>query len=78
MVYLGTYKGGVVVLEGSVELREGQRVEVVAEPSPSDAGGTSALQELLKLSGVIKGGPSDASENHDHYIYGAKKRDPES
>ena len=29
---------------------------------------------LFKLVGLMKTGASDLSENHDHYIYGVKKR----
>ena len=76
MVYHGTYHNGVVVLDEKIGLTEGQRVRVdVAPASEQEA---TVWQDLLKLSGAIKGGPSDASVNHDHYLYGSPKREPEA
>ena len=75
MVYHGTYHNGVVVLDDNVELTDGQRVRVDVE-APADQKPT-VWQELLKLSGSIQGGPSDESVQHDHYLYGAPKREPE-
>jgi hypothetical protein len=89
MVYRGTYKNGVVVLDEGVRLQEGQRVSVDLEPSgkeqpsrgDSEAGDqkvengakASVWQELAKLAGCVESGRSDASVNHDHYLYGAPK-----
>ncbi len=81
MVYHGTYKNGVVVLDGEATLSEGQRVDVNVEGAPAHVGVTenqpTVWQKLLELSGVIKDGEPDESRNHDHYIYGAPKREPE-
>jgi predicted DNA-binding antitoxin AbrB/MazE fold protein len=89
MVYRGTYKNGVVVLDEGVRLQEGQRVSVDLEPSGKEQqsrGGArtgdekvengekpSVWQELAKLAGSIESGRLDASVNHDHYLYGAPK-----
>jgi predicted DNA-binding antitoxin AbrB/MazE fold protein len=76
MVYHGTYQNGVVVLDEKIGLAEGQRVLVDVAPASEQE--STVWQDLLKLSGAIKGGPSDASVNHDHYLYGAPKREPEA
>jgi len=74
----GTYKNGVVVLDEPAKLAEGQRVRVDSEPTPgSTAKERSTTQKLLEIAGVIKDAPPDASRNHDHYLYGAPKREPE-
>ena len=77
MVYRGTFKKGVVVLDDQVDLREGQRVTVEPAPSPSpDAAVDVSLQnkELLKIAGILNSGRQDGSVNHDHYMYGSPKR----
>jgi hypothetical protein len=88
MVYRGTYKNGVVVLDDTANLSDGQRVVVetetpaLANPSPQNSlpqsgDAPTVWQKLLELSGTVASGNSDASRNHDYYIYGAPKRDPE-
>ncbi len=89
MVYRGTIRDGRVELEGAPVLPEGARVEVSvgvldehtpAGASPrdvaSDSQPKSAWQQLAKLAGRMNSGHHDASVNHDHYLYGAKKREP--
>lgn len=77
MVYRGHIKDGRVVLDESTSLPEGVevRVEVVDKRADESAEQGSTLgQRLMKLSGIAKGLPADASVNHDHYIYGTPKR----
>ena len=76
MVVNGTYKDGTVQLDEKVNLPPGQRVAVELQALPAENSST-VWQELAKLSGVFKGGPRDESVNHDHYLYGAPKREPE-
>ncbi|MCG3197311.1 MAG: hypothetical protein GHCLOJNM_01796 [bacterium] len=72
MTYRGHVENGVVVLDEGAELPEGAVVEVDL-PEPEDQG--ESLRELfMRFSGVVKGYPSDFSENHDHYIHGTPKR----
>lgn len=78
MVFHGTFRGGVVVPDEKVELPEGQRVRMDVEVPEPPEGEPAVWQELLKLSGTIKSGRRDESVNHDHYIYGAPKREPEA
>lgn len=79
MIYRGHVRNGVVVLEDSVDLPEGAevRVEIVKPPAgePSSARQQPTLgQKLLKYAGKAVGLPCDAARNHDHYLYGARKR----
>lgn len=79
MLYHGHVKNGVVVLDDSVTLPEGLKVEVgVSSPepehSPVDAGGQTLGQKLLKYAGKATGLPDDAALNHDHYLYGTPKK----
>lgn len=38
----------------------------------SDASGTMAIEQIVKIQ--ASGGPSDLSENMDHYLYGRTKK----
>jgi hypothetical protein len=79
MTYRGKVKEGVVVLEGGVKLAEGTEVEV--EPvavrqqldKPVGESQPTIWQKLAELSGSVKGLPSDAARNLDHYLYGHPK-----
>jgi predicted DNA-binding antitoxin AbrB/MazE fold protein len=77
MVISGIYKDGTLLLEGPVDLKNGQRVTVDILPDPAALppdGPSQQSQELLKLAGIVKSGRKDGSVNHDHYIYGIPKR----
>lgn len=78
MVLFGTYRNGVVVPENPTKIREGQRVQIILEEDAPAESTSTVTQDLLKLAGIIKSGHHDASRNHDHYLYGAPKREPES
>ncbi len=73
MTYRGRVQNGVVVLEPKDSLPEGTEVTVqpiVSPPKPSAA----APRGILQFAGKAVGLPSDASRNHDHYLYGTPKR----
>jgi len=79
MTYRGRVTNGVVVLEPGVRLREGTdvRVEPVEETQEAAKGSQEARQlreGLLSFSGVVKEGPSDLAQNHDHYLHGTARR----
>jgi predicted DNA-binding antitoxin AbrB/MazE fold protein len=75
MVVQGTYKNGTVQLDEKVNLTEGQRVTVELREFPAQQEEEPTVwQRLLELSGALNDGPTDASRNHDHYLYGAPKR----
>ncbi|HVX83420.1 MAG TPA: hypothetical protein VH253_01245 [Phycisphaerae bacterium] len=73
----GMVKGGVIVPEGT--LPEGTRVDISAEveggTGKEGGGGESVRDFLLKFAGTAEGGyPADYALNHDHYLYGAPRR----
>jgi len=73
MVYHGHIKAGRIELTEPTALPEGAavRVEVVLLADVEKTADDSSLcKELSQLSGLVKGMPSDASQKHDHYIYG--------
>jgi len=72
MTYRGRVKNGVVVIEGSDSPPEGSEVEVLL------VGQVDALPPLAErygeMIGILEGLPSDASANHDRYLYGSPGR----
>lgn len=78
MVYRGHVENGMIQLEGSVTLPEGVevRVEIVSTlpDRERDTAGVSLYERLKPIIGVVKGLPSDASVNVDHYLYGHPKK----
>lgn len=63
-----TYENGVLKPKKPLSLAEGAQVRVTL---------TSVEEERDPLAGVIgigSSGRSDGAENHDHYIYGTRKR----
>jgi len=79
MIYHGRVKNGVVVIDSPVPLPEDAEVEVALKVPPvpaephSTAIGTWA-EVFADVIGKAEGLPSDASHNHDHYLYGTPKR----
>jgi hypothetical protein len=78
MVYRGHVKNGVVVLDEPCSLPDGAEVQVnVIPPQPAGQPGQgipSLYEQLRPFIGAAKGLPPDLSINHDHYLYGAPKR----
>ena len=75
MVYKGTVKGGVVVLEADSTLAEGTQVLIQPLARGSAATGQPTIwQKLRKYAGVVTGLPTDMARNHDHYIHGQPTR----
>ncbi len=70
MAYKGHMKNGVIILDESAPFEEGTevRVDCVKETPPTIA------ERLAPIIGTVDGLPEDASENHDHYLYGAPKK----
>lgn len=73
MIYTGTIRNGVVVLDDGADLSDGTlvRVEPVGPPAEPEGPGH---HQLMRLAGVVKDKPSDWARNHDHYIHGLPKR----
>jgi len=78
MTYRGHIKNGVVVLDESVSLPEGEEVEVIlpgATRKRKPRRKIRSLYERLKpVIGKAQNLPPDASINHDHYLYGLPKK----
>lgn len=68
MTYRGRVKNGVIILDPPATLPEGEEVLVNVTREKTLA---EALGDVI---GSIKDGPSDASEHHDHYLYGTPKK----
>ena len=65
----GIVLNGTIVLDEGTALPDGLKVTVTA----TDEAAPTIWQKLLKIAGTAKDLPSDASEQHDHYLYGTPK-----
>ena len=78
----GTVHQGVVVLDPPASLPEGQAVKIIVESavetSINNPQAETVGQRLMKFAGTIEGLPPDFALNHDHYLFGAEKRDADS
>ncbi|MDQ3011620.1 MAG: hypothetical protein M3X11_13045 [Acidobacteriota bacterium] len=80
----GTVHQGVIVIDSPVKLPEGQTVKIIVEaPLVIEASSKKTQtetvgQRLMKFAGTIEGLPPDFALNHDHYLFGAEKRDADS
>ena len=79
MVYQGSVKNGMVVLDEPATLPEGARVRIeLADPCAGEAvldeQGQTLGQKLLKFAGKATDLPPDMARNHDHYLYGTPKK----
>lgn len=78
----GTVHQGVVVLDPPASLPEGQAVKIIVESavetSTNNPQAETVGQRLMKFAGTIEGLPPDFALNHDHYLFGAEKRDADS
>lgn len=72
MVYKGRIKGGVVVMDESINLPEGMEVEV--HISDRENSGPTLYERLEAVIGIAEGLPSDLAENHDLYAHGNQSR----
>ena len=77
MTYEGHVEQGMVVLDEPAALEEGTRVRIEVLPAahvPEQERIPSLAERLAPVIGKAKSLPSDAAENHDHYLYGAPRR----
>ena len=72
MTVAAQFVGGVFKPLGPVALTEGDIVDLDFKPKTC-----SNINDVLdQISGMIsKDTPADGSINHDHYLYGARRRD---
>jgi len=82
MTYQGHVESGAVVLDTPVMLPDGTKVEVaVLEMADASSERKPIWEIALELANSIpeedvKKMPTDGSINHDHYLYGTRKREP--
>lgn len=81
MIYRGTVRNGVVVLEeNGAPLREGTPVRVeplsadVADGQTADAAVDDYVRRMMEIAGTAEGLPGDLARNHDHYLHGHPKK----
>jgi predicted DNA-binding antitoxin AbrB/MazE fold protein len=63
-----TYKNGVLKPKRPLSLAEGAEVRLVVSPANEEP------DPLADVIGIGSSGRSDGADNHDHYIYGTRKR----
>jgi len=75
MVYKGHVKNGAIVLDEPAPFPDGAAVMVqLAIDMGGGDEGLSFTERYADLIGAAEGLPEDASENHDHFLYGVPKR----
>ena len=78
MVYQGTIRNGVIVLENGIHLPEGAAVNVELAPQPTGKEKTkidmSQLDPVFRMGELaVDTGIPDLAVNIDHYLYGHPK-----
>ncbi len=82
MTYQGHVENGAVVLDTPVSLPDGAKVDVTVRDNPEPPRDAKSFVEwVVDLANSIpeedvKKMPTDGSINHDHYLYGTRKREP--
>ena len=73
MSFTATIENNVIKLPPGVDLPDGTEVRIEpVEPESAQTFGES-IKEFI---GIVKDGPGDLADNHDHYLYGLPKRVP--
>ena len=76
MTYRGHIDKGTIVLDEAVKLPDGAifRIELTTEIADVDDDSALSFSERYKeVIGKARSLPEDASEDHDHYLYGVLK-----
>ena len=71
---IATVENGVIKLPEGVHFPDGTKVIVEAEQAPARK---TIAERYAKYIGIVKDGPGDRAENHDHYLYGTPRRTKE-
>jgi hypothetical protein len=77
MTYKGHVEKGLVVLDEPLPVADGTpvRVEVLTDLATEEPGSIpSVTDRMAPFIGQAMNLPDDAAENHDHYLYGTRKR----
>jgi len=62
-----------IELPPELAIAEGAEVEITVPESPR---GTTLAERLAPFIGAVRSGVGDLADNHDHYLYGARKQKP--
>jgi len=83
-VYRGRFKNGFVELDDGVVIPEGTKVivrlvanEEPAAPNPESQPPKTLYERMKHVIGSIHDLPPDAAINHDYYLYGTPKQEPD-
>ncbi len=73
MSFTAIIENGTIKLPPDVHLPDGTEVRI----EPMEAVRAPTFGESIKeFIGIVKDGPGDLADNHDHYLYGTPKRVP--
>ncbi len=75
------FDGNNIVLDEPANLKPNAKVKIIVEEEyvGKDSASTSELHEVKAVFGKpIKTGIKDLAEQHDHYLYGTPKTEPNS
>jgi hypothetical protein len=73
MIYRGTVKGNVVMLEPGAQLPEGTPVHVETDETGGNDSAACGSDSFLMGEQAIETGIDDLATNADHYLYGHPK-----
>ena len=73
MSFTATVENGAIKLPPDVVLPNGTEVRIEPVPAKDPETFGEAFKEFI---GIVKDGPGDRADNHDHYLYGTSKRVP--
>jgi hypothetical protein len=74
MSIIATVENGVIQLPGDVQLPNGTTVRIETVEPPIQKPNLSQYDRYKRFIGVVNDMPKDSAANHDHYLYGTKKR----
>ena len=77
MSFTATVENGAIKLPPDVHLPDGTKVTVVPSevPAAEPVARKTFAERYAKYLGIREDGPEDLALNHDHYLYGAPKRE---
>jgi hypothetical protein len=75
MIYRGTVKGNVVILEAGSELPDGMSVHVQTDEHGGSSSPTRQWDPFSMAEQAVETGIADLATNADHYLYGHPKDD---
>jgi len=68
----GHFDGNVIVPDGPLDLRAGQRIEIEIRAVDSES---PQFGDLARFGTDLPDAPRDLANQHDHYLYGTPKNE---